>query len=146
MVHPGGAPRTVSPPPEEVIKLGEDLLKWMSEKTNEKRTVWALWYTSHWLLEKDWKNLKQRPEFVPYYERARALMANKLHNDVLEKGIAHRYLRLYDRELCAHEDEDKRYEYELKKQVQDPINEETNFRHNELMEAVTKLQTKSDIR
>lgn len=37
---------------------------------------------------------------------ARAALAQKMHSEVLKEGIAQRYLRMYDRQLCRQEDKD----------------------------------------
>jgi len=106
--NPVGAPRSTSPSKEELIKLGKDLVEWASEKTDEKRTSFSFWYAiKHDFIQEEWKLFKQKEEFRPYYEKARALLANKIHSDELEKGMAHRYIRLYDRDLAEEEDADK---------------------------------------
>lgn len=106
MVHPGGAPRIVTPPKEECIKLGEDLVQWATEETDDIRTSFSFWYSlKHSIIYEEWKLLKIKPEFKPYYEKARAALASKLHKQQLEKGLSHRYIGMYDRELAEHEKE-----------------------------------------
>lgn len=100
-------PRKVAPQPDEAEALGQDLLLWATEKTEEKRCTWSVWYAlRHGMVEAHWKALKQLKEFLPYYEMARAALAQKMHSEVLKEGIAQRYLRMYDRHLCAQEDKD----------------------------------------
>lgn len=120
----GGRPRYTSPSPEEVIKLGEDLVQWATEPTSEKRTAWSFWYClKHGMIQTQFKALKNLEEFKPYYEIARSAMAQKIHNEELEKGMAHRYVRMYDRELAEEEDQTKRDDADIKRmsdeQVQD---------------------------
>lgn len=109
-----GCPRTTSPSKEEAIELGKDLVQWATEPTEEKRTSFQFWYClKHFMIREQFKALKQLPEFRPYYELARAAMSQKLHSDELEKGMAHRYARMYDLDLAESEDEELRYKSEL---------------------------------
>lgn len=121
MVHAGGRPRYVEPvSKEECDNLGKELVKWATEPTEEKRTSLGFWYSlEKGILRRQWKALIQRPEFLPYYESAQLALARKLHNDELEKGMAQRYLRLFDRDLVEEENEQAKYDAELKRGVQD---------------------------
>lgn len=103
-----GRPRTVSPSPEECIKLGEDLLKWATEPTKEWRCLFQQWYSLKMgIRRKDWKTLIQSPEFLPYYEMAQASLAVKCVNGTMKDGFGQRYIRLYDRDLKEEENESK---------------------------------------
>jgi len=117
MAHPGGRPRYIEPKSkEECEKLGEELLLWATEPTEEKRTSLGFWYSlEKGILRQDWKALIKREEFRPYYESAQLALARKLHNDELEKGMAQRYLRLFDRDLVEEENEQAKYDADLKK-------------------------------
>ena len=104
----GGRPRGIFPTEKEMIELGKDLVEWATEKTDEIRTSFCFWYgLKHSILYEEWKLMKRREEFSPYYQKARAAMAQKLHAQALEKGLSHRYIRMYDRELSDMEDQDK---------------------------------------
>ena len=122
MVHPGGRPRTVSPSPEECIKLGEDLVKWATEPTSEFRCLVGQWYSlKHGMTRSDWKTLIQRSEFVPYYNQAMQALAVKAIDGTMEKSFGHRYIRLYDRELIESENEQAKIDADLKKsELQQP--------------------------
>lgn len=110
-----GRPRTASFESEEMIKLGKDLVEWATEETKDIRTSFCFWYgLKHGILLKTWKLMKQREDFRPYYERARAALAKKLHTQELEKGMSHRYIRMYDQELSENEDEKVKYDAEAK--------------------------------
>lgn len=111
-----GRPRDVTPPDDELHRLGDDLVKWATEPTEEKRTAFQFWYAlRHGMILKQWKLLKQHPVFSPYYEKARAALSQKLHNDELEKGMAHRYARMYDQELAQEENEEVLFKEKAKK-------------------------------
>lgn len=113
-------PRTTTPEYDEVLELGQDLVKWATEETEEPRTLWSAWYAlKHGLIEQQWKLLKQREEFRPFYEIARASLAQKLHKGTLEKTLAHRYLGLYDRSLNEFENEEKDKDIRRKKEAFD---------------------------
>lgn len=109
-------PRTVSPPPKECIELGKDLLKWISEDTDEERLLLGQWWSiKHGIPKKVWKQMKLQPEFTPYYEIAQQYMALKCINGTISDGFAHRYIRMYDTELCDNENEKLQFQSELKK-------------------------------
>lgn len=116
---PAGAPRTVSPPPEECIRLGEDLIQWLTEKTKEPRLLLGQWWCiKHKMLRKDWKALTQIPEFLPYYEQAQQFMALKCLDGTIKEGFAQRYIRLYDRTLTEEENEKAKFDAEIRKPEQ----------------------------
>lgn len=125
MVHAGGAPRTTSPSPEECDELGKDLIEWASyqEKEGEKkRLLFSQWYcVKHGLLRNQWKALILIPEFLPYYEQAKTLMALKTIDGTMEKSFGHRYLRLYDQGLKEHEDDTKRQDAEMRSQAENQL-------------------------
>lgn len=105
---PGGRPRTSVPEKEELIKLGEDLLSWASEKKKgELRCRWCEWYArKHFFIRAQWKHMIEKPEFRPYYETAQTFLAEKWIDGTINQSIAHRYLRIYDPELKEHENLD----------------------------------------
>jgi hypothetical protein len=105
---PGGRPRTCVPEKEELIKLGEDLLKWASEvQHGELRCRWCEWYAKkHFFIRTQWKRMLDTPEFRPYYEAAQPYLAEKWIDGTINQSIAHRYLRIYDPELKESEDQD----------------------------------------
>lgn len=113
---PAGRPRTSSPSPEECIKLGEELVKWATEPTTEWRCLFQQWYSlEKGILRKDWKNLIETPEFSPYYEKAQSALAAKAVNGTMEKSFGQRYVRLYDRGLIEVENEQAKFDAELRR-------------------------------
>lgn len=103
----------------EIIALGEELLEWASTPEDAangiKKTTWSFWYAIEKdMVLKEWKALLKMDIFRPYYEKARAYLARNLHNNSLEKGLAHRYIRYYDLFLAENEDEDKANDIALK--------------------------------
>lgn len=129
---PGGAPRTVSPSPEECIKLGKELVEWATEETDEWRCLFQQWYSiKKGILRKDWKALVQIKEFLPYYEKAQSALAKKAVDGTMEKGFGQRYIRLYDRELIEEENAQARIDADIKRlseeQVQDLLVKVINY-------------------
>jgi hypothetical protein len=136
MVHPGGRPRTSSPSPEECIELGKDLVEWVTEETTEKRLLFSQWWSlKQGMLKKEWKALKEIPQFLPYYEQAQSALALKAIDGTMEKSFGHRYIRLYDRELIEEENNQARFDAELKKMSTEDIS-------NLLVEVISYKKTK----
>jgi protein-disulfide isomerase len=67
------------------------------------------------ILRKTWKTLVQVKEFLPYYEKAKAVLAKRCMNGTMEKSFGHRYIRLYDSELRNDENELLKLKAELAK-------------------------------
>ena len=106
---PVGRPRTATPEKEELIKLGEQLVQWASEKAKKGeplRVRFCDWYTTEGLVRKQWEHMREKTEFQWYYERARSLMSLRYIDGTVHHSIAHRYLRIYDPELRDEEDRD----------------------------------------
>jgi hypothetical protein len=97
---PAGAPRTTSPPKEEVIKLGIALVKWATEKTPEDeplRSRFCEWYTLEeiGMIRRDWEALIRLEEFRMYYERAQAALGRRLIDGTVNPSIGHRFMWHY---------------------------------------------------
>ncbi len=121
MVHPGGAPRTVSPPPNEMIALGEEMIAWVI--ANKPNHISA-WYSGHKRYTyKEWQVKIKLPEFVGYYEQALSLIAQNYLDGTVPPAIANRFIRLYFKDTKNQEDADKQAdldrELEQKKKIID---------------------------
>lgn len=139
MANPVGAPRTTCPSIEECVELGKDLVKWATEETKELRTAFCFWYSlKHGFLRSDWKLMKQKKEFRPYYEQARAALAKKMHTQELEKGMSHRYIRMYDRDLEEDENEQKKFDASLK------LDDSKDDSAERIADAIEKLANKKE--
>lgn len=113
-----GRPRTSSPSPERCIELGEDLVKWATEKTDEWRCLFQQWYSlKQGILRNDWKAMIKTDEFRPYYEKAQSALAMRAVDGTMKEGFGQRYIRLYDRELTEEENEAKKFDAQLRKDV-----------------------------
>lgn len=146
MVHPGGRPRTRTPPPEELIKLGEDLLKWATEPTKELRCRFCQWYSlRHGILDREWDLMIEKEEFHGYYEKARVALGNRYLDGTVKEGIAHRFLRIYAPEVRKQENDDKVFESSLKEKENKAATEEDIKRHEALMAQISSLQNSRKI-
>lgn len=142
-----GRPRTVSYEKEEMIKLGEELLIWATEETDEFRFLFQQFYSiKKGIIRKDWKSIVQMPEFLPYYEMAQTILANKCINGYVSEGFGHRYLKYYDPNLQYHEREEKQFESDLRKkenqanQIPDDYQKSIQMLLDQLAEAQNKIQ------
>lgn len=114
MVHAGGRPRTTTPPKDELIELGEELVKWATEETDELRCRFCDWYSlQKGLLHKEWDLMVQKPEFRGYYEKAQTALAKRYLDGSVRDSIGHRFLRIYSPEIRKEEDEVLKLKLEL---------------------------------
>jgi hypothetical protein len=107
---PAGRPRSAIPEKDDLIKLGENLVKWAIAKQEEGEAIrvrFCDWYTEEGYIRKQWEHMREKPEFQWYYERARSLLALRYIDGTVNQSIAHRYLRIYDPELRDEENKDK---------------------------------------
>lgn len=121
-----GAPRTVCPSDEDLIKLGEELVEWATEKTgkNDKRIHLTQWWSLKHAFTKDaWDSMCDKPVFIPYYKRAKQAIALRYIDGTINSSIAHRFMRHYFPEVELKENEQARFEAELKKMNLDEAKE-----------------------
>ncbi len=116
-----GAPRTVSLPPDEMDALGKEMVQWVID--NQPNHLSA-WYSAHKRFTyKQWDAFTKLPQFLPYYEQALKLVAQKYLDGTVPPAIGSRFLRLYFKDLKDQEDEDKQAdldrELEQKKKIID---------------------------
>ena len=125
-------PRTSSPTSiEETIALGEELLIWATEETEEKRVSMNLFYSLKKMIpRKEWKVLIQRPEFLPYYEAAQSALCHKIYSDTVKEGYGNRLLRLVQRDLIEEENEQSKFDAELKKVQESTVPKKVIFEVN----------------
>ena len=103
-----GRPRTTTPPVDQVIELGKELVEWAkSAKTKKEkleRCRYADWYSlEKGMLRKDWEALTQKPEFLVYYEQTRNVLAKNYIDGTINPSIAHRFMRHYCPEVKEEE-------------------------------------------
>lgn len=151
----GGVPRSITPEKEELIKLGQELVTWATEETDELRCRFSQWYClKKGFIKSQWDLMRVKPEFTPYYESARVALGQKYIDGTINSSIAHRFLRIYCPEVKQEEDmtadEDAKRKIliadSMNQQNKTPPTEELNhirqanmFLHAELDEANKKI-------
>jgi hypothetical protein len=93
---------------EQCVELGKDLIEWIKGE-GANGTQFVRWYwDKHFMFKKDWKELKQRESFRPYYEMAQQKMAENISlNNKIAQSYGNRYLCYYDPDLLEHEEAKK---------------------------------------
>jgi hypothetical protein len=99
-------PRTVSLEPEEMIKLGEEMVEWVIEN---KPIHLSMWYTQlKDFTDNEWNAMRQIPEFLHYYTKALKLVGyGYLDKDSkVDSKLKDRWQRVYFKDLRDQEDQD----------------------------------------
>lgn len=109
-----GAPRTVTPPPDEVIKLGIEMLEWVEKEKPLHLSFW--WRAEKGMRPNEWKALILVKEFLVYYDKSLSLISKNYLNGNIAPPLAQRFLRRYFDDVREQEDEDLRSELELEKE------------------------------
>lgn len=141
--HPGGRPRTVSLPPEEMEKLGQEMVDWVRQNNPIHLSQWYSCYKH--FTKKQWKTMIHCEEFLPYYEEALFKVGyNYLTKDsIIESSLKHRWLRHYFSDLREQEDEDAKAASNLKKEENKATSEADSAKLDTFINMVSMLQTSS---
>lgn len=101
----GGTPRTVSFDRDEMIALGEEMVKWVINKTPLHLSEW--YTTEKMYTYNQWKTFIKRPEFIPYYEKALKIVGKQYLDKTsnVREGVSQRWQRVYFCDLKEEEDE-----------------------------------------
>ena len=148
-----GRPRTTSFEPDQMIALGEEMVKWVEE--NQPLHL-SEWYTCKKMFTyEQWKKFIEKQEFRPYYQHSLRIVGKKYLDGTVNSSIAHRFLRIYFRELKELEDADlvakHQIEFDFKKNLLEleiklkantdgAINEEIKEQYKALMNQFSQLQ------
>jgi hypothetical protein len=148
-----GRPRTTCPPPEELIKLGKELVQWATEETDELRCRFPQFYSlKKGILASVWDLIIDKPEFSLYYEQARIALSRRFIDGSVNQSIAHRFLPIYipeirkmERKIKEEEVEDKKsildHDHKNKTEVLSTVPEELQQQYIALMTQITTLQS-----
>jgi hypothetical protein len=107
--HPdygGGRPRTVSLSKDEMIALGEEMVKWVAEN---KPIHLSVWYTQvKDFTDQQWDTFRKNPDFFHYYSKALKLVGySYLDKDSsVDVRLKDRWQRVYFKDLREQEDLD----------------------------------------
>lgn len=140
---PAGRPRTLIPNKEEVIKLGEEMVQWVTVNRPLHLTQW--WRIEKFITSPVWEAMLQTKEFTPYYEQALSIIGLQYldKESRIRDGISQRWQRVYFKDLRAQEDADMDAEAERKKQVVESIDQESLAKFASFMDQVSSIQRKS---
>jgi hypothetical protein len=114
----GGAPRTTSPEPETMVALGKEMIAWIEAHPDILHL--SQWYTIEKMFTyNEWKVMKDKPEFHPYYEKALKMVGLKYldRDSNVREGVSQRWQRVYFKDLREEEEETKDADTERKKKV-----------------------------
>ena len=137
-----GAPRTVSLPKDEMIKLGMEMVAWV--KSNKPLHL-SLWYKGQKQFSyNQWQSFIKCDEFIPYYDQSISLISENYLNGTVPPPIASRFLRLYFTDMRDEENEKMKYEASLKKQEETKQPTEIIFKVNYDNDARNKVQISSE--
>jgi hypothetical protein len=101
-----GRPRTSTPPPEEMILLGEEMVAWVKKNKPLHLSHW--WSIEKFIIQKVWDTMSVAPEFLPYYELALKIVGQQYldKRSNVRDSISHRWQRVYFKDLRNSEDAD----------------------------------------
>lgn len=144
---PAGRPRSTTPPKNELMKLGKELVAWATKKVNKQeklnRVHFAQWYSlTKGLLKKEWDLMLEKPEFQAYYEQARIALGRNYIDGTICPSIAHRFIRHYFPDVKHEENEQVAHEASLKS----PDNVQVNPELLAQYEALLKLMANSRLK
>lgn len=133
-----GAPRTVSPEPDDVIDLGKEMVEWV--EANDP-THLSEWFSIQKMITwKQWNALCELKEFLPYYEIALSMVARNCRNGTLDKSLSQRFLALYHRDLRKYDHEELKVASDLKNQENASFKPEDLAKMKAFMDSISKLQ------
>lgn len=151
---PAGRPRTVTPEPEELEKLGKELLEWASKPLEEgefpgHRCRFAQWYSLlHNILDKEWEYMIVKPEFKGYYEKARVHLSNRFiqsgHEGQIKEKLAHRFMHTYFPETRKEDYDKVEHVVRVKKRLEEEQEKGKCDELNNLKDAYIRLQYEND--
>lgn len=85
---------------EDVHVIGKELLDWLEDESHE------VWHLSEWyygvkkMLEPEWRTLRQRTDFLPYYESAiKRMGVRMIKNSEMPTAYGSRFLNIYFSEV-----------------------------------------------
>ncbi len=137
----GGAPRTVSFPPDQMIQLGEEMLEWVEKN---KPIHIKQWYSIVKMFTyNQWKTFISCEEFFPYYEKAISIISIRYINGDINPSISQRFLKLYFKDVRDQEDHDLDAAMERSKKVEGVKNDKYIVIANAALTAGSNVSTEA---
>jgi hypothetical protein len=131
---------------EELIELGERLLKWIKDTWKDEKVVHlSQFYIPEGYCRSEWRNIKQRQKFLPYYEKCLDMMGSKLlTNSKLPQSYGNRFLPVYFQEIREIEREIKKDQFadelELRSKSFETATDEEVALNRAIIDGISKLQ------
>lgn len=123
---------------QDLEALGKEMVEWVTKK---KPLHLSHWYTREkHIIYKDWKNLIQFKEFLPYYEKAISVVAENCLDGTIDKSIAQRFLRIYFKDIKDDENEKAKYEADLRIEKPASYSQEDIDRAKAILDQITRNQ------
>lgn len=139
-------PREFSFTPEEMEKLGQEMVEWI--KINKPLHL-SQWYT----IEKgftynEWKNFIVKEEFFPYYEKSLKMVGMQYldKESRIRDGISQRWQRVYFKDLKEEENESLEFEAKLKTDHASQVDPEILKKTDLLIESIDQARKRADKR
>jgi|GEM_PF-1067868 len=139
---PAGRPRTVSLPPDEMIKLAEEMIKFVVEDKNDILHLSEWYCIEKGYTDAEWDTMHVAPEFFPYYEKALKIIGKKYLSKTssVRDGISQRWQRVYFKDLKREEDETAVFNAQITKQSETQGTEEQNRKLDQLLDVMRSTQ------
>lgn len=138
-----GAKRTHTPQYDDLIAFGEEMVEFFEKNPHTLHI--NQWYCRiKGVIYKDWKAMIQKPEFIPYYERAASIVAlnyvDKTSN--MREGASQRFLRVYYKDVRDCEDELILFQEKVKTDSKETVSDEEIKRLEDMLESLKKGRQK----
>jgi len=136
-----GAPRTTSFEPEEMIALGEEMISWIEDHPEILHL--SEWYTIEKMFTyNQWKVMKDKPEFHPYYEKALKMVGRKYldRDSNVREGASQRWQRVYFKDLREEEEATKDADSQRKQKEMATATQQDIQRAEDIVKQLDKLQ------
>jgi hypothetical protein len=149
--RPVGAPRTLSPPPEDMIVFGEEMIEWI--KSNKPLHIKEFYARYKGLSRNTWQGLIKLKEFVGYYELGLDLISTNYIDGTINPSISHRFIRHYFKEIKEEETEQKEEDHQyqkklaefihtMRKEMTETVSEDVKAQFESLMNQITNMKRK----
>lgn len=133
----GGAPRTVTPEDDELIELGEEMIRWVVE--NNPLHI-NQWYTlEKHMIYNEFQTIIAKPVFKRYYEKALTLIGSNYldKNSNVRDCVVPRWQRHYFKDLKKEEDVDAKEKVKMAQEIQETAGQIST---DQLREALKKIK------
>jgi hypothetical protein len=112
---PAGRPRSVSLPPDEMVKLAHEMIKWVEENRPMHLSQWYCIEKGY--TDDEWDTMRVCPEFFHYYKKALKMIGMQYlaKDSPIDPSLKHRWQRIYFKDLKDMEDDDLRFKSSLTK-------------------------------